>query len=319
MYRVLIVDFSIYKDSISKFFEDIGYGVDICDSAFEAMSKLKSYDYDLVISEVDLPGDNSFDLYNYITGNYPHLPLIMTTEKNIDSFFDKIFAEGIGNLLFKPIVRNELINLSEKLITKKNIFGLHNYIEDFRETKKIRITSSRQIQRAIAASFQEIENWGFRIEKKMHLNLVLNEMLINAVYHSHGLTKEKEKRIPVTLAEGKFVDLFFGHSARKYGFAIDDYNGILTKMRILQSINRVIEESELLKKAYEEGSDISPIISETGRGIDLVRKLSGEYYFIIKKNVRTEIMLILDPAVQNLTEDEIYTSLKIIEDNSTDD
>lgn len=113
MYRALIVDYSAYKDSLAAMYREEGYTVDLCDSAFAAMAKLNAFDYDIIVSEVDLPGDNSFDLYNYIMKNYPFIPLIMTTEKNIDTFFDRVFAEGIGNLLCKPIQRSELLNLSE--------------------------------------------------------------------------------------------------------------------------------------------------------------------------------------------------------------
>ena len=74
MYNILVVDFSIYKNSITNSFDKEKYIIHISDSAFDAMSKLKAYDFDLVISEVELPGDNAFDLYNYIKKNYPLVP-----------------------------------------------------------------------------------------------------------------------------------------------------------------------------------------------------------------------------------------------------
>ncbi len=317
MYNVLIVDFSIIKDTLVKIFRDGGYNVELCESAYDAMTKLKFIDFDLVVSEVELPGDNAFDLYNYITQNYPYIPTIMTTDKNIDSFFDVIFKEGIGNVLCKPFRREEILNLAEKLITKNNIFGLNNYIPDLIETKKIRITSSKQIKKAISLIVGEIENWGFRIENKVSLTLILNEMAINAVYHSHGLSDEKKLRLAVQLGEGEFVDIFFARSKDKYGIAINDYNGKLSRMKILDSINKVVEQSILLDKASETDDDVTDFISETGRGIDLVRKLAGEYYFIIQKNFRTEIMIIFDSLY---TDDKACThsSLKIIEDLTKD-
>ncbi|MFA5519179.1 MAG: hypothetical protein WDA74_08000, partial [Spirochaetota bacterium] len=66
-----------------------------------------------------------------------------------------------------------------------------------------------------------------------------------------------------------------------------------------------------LEKAYETGEDITELLSETGRGIDLVRKLSGEYYFIIKKNFRTEIIFIFKENRSGISEKN--TSLKIID------
>ncbi len=316
MYKVLIVDFSVYKEVLAKIFTDSGYSVEICESAYDAMSKLKAYDFDLIVSEVELPGDNAFDLYNYINQHYPYIPTIMTTEKNIDLFFERIFQEGIPNVLCKPLKKEELVNLAEKLITKDNIFGLRNYMKDVKEIKKIRLTSSHLIQKAVDMILEQIEEWGFVIENRMVLNLVLNEMAINAVYHSHGYTREKERRIPIRLKEGEFVDVFFARSESAYGISITDYNGILSKMKILDSINRVIVQDNILLKAAKTGEDVHTQISETGRGIDLVRKLCGEYYFIIRKNVRTEIILIFDKI---LTYDsDYYSSLKIIEDITQD-
>ncbi len=313
MYNVLIVDFSIVKDSLVRIFRDGGYNVELCGSAYDAMKMLKSIDFDLVVSEVELPGNNAFDLYNYISKTYPYIPTIMTTDKSIDSFFDVIFKEGIGNVLCKPFRKDEILNLAEKLITRRNIFGLDNYIPGITETKKIRITSSRQIKKAVSLIAGEIENWGFHIDNKVSLNLILNEMTINAVYHSHGLTDEKKLRLAVQLRDGEFVDIFFARSKDKYGIAIDDYNGKLSKMVILDSINKVIEQNILLDKAWETQEDVTDFISETGRGIDLVRKLAGEYYFIIQKNVRTEIIIIFDTQ---FTDDKsnTHSSLKIIED-----
>jgi CheY-like chemotaxis protein len=312
MYNILIVDFSSYKETIAKIFSDEGYLVEIAESAFEAMSKLKAFDFDLIVSEVELPGDNAFDLYNYLNKNYPYIPAIMTTDKDMEAFFDQIFQEGIGNVLLKPVKRGELLSLAEKLITKKNIFGLKNHIKDIDEIKRIRINASKQIQKAVDLILDNIAKWGFEIESKMILNLVLNEMIINAIYHSHGFTKEKEERKPIQLHDDLFVEIFFGKSKSAYGISINDYNGKLSKARILESINSAVRQNQLILEAYETGEDISDQVSETGRGIDLLRKLISEYYFIIKKDVRTEIILIFDTAVSGEKRD--YSSLKIIED-----
>jgi CheY-like chemotaxis protein len=314
MYNILIVDFSSYKETIAKIFRDEGYLVEIAESAFEAMSKLKAFDFDLIVSEVELPGDNAFDLYNYLNKNYPYIPAIMTTDKDMEAFFDQIFQEGIGNVLLKPVKRSELLNLAEKLITKKNIFDLKNHIEGIEEIKRIRINASKQIQKAVDLILDNIAKWGFEIESKMILNLVLNEMIINAIYHSHGFTKEKEERKPIQLHDDQFVEIFFGKSNSVYGISINDYNGKLSKARILETINSAVRQNQLILEAYETGEDISDQVSETGRGIDLLRKLISEYYFIIKKDVRTEIILIFDTTISGEKRD--YSSLKIIEDIS---
>lgn len=314
MGHILVVDCSLYTESIVKGLREEGHIVHVSGSAYDAIAKMNINDYDLVISEVELPGDNSFDLYYYIKQHYPYIPTIMTTDKNIDNFFDKIFEQGIGNVLCKPIRKSELNRLVEKLITHENVFGLKNYLTDYHEIKKIRITSSYQIPKAIDMIMDHIRRWGYDIRDRIALTLVLHEMTINAVYHSHGYTKEKESRVQVTLPEGQFVDLFFGHNKRSYGISIVDYNGKLSKTKILSSINKVIEQDQIIQRAISTGVIDDNMISETGRGIDLVRKLSGEYYFIIKKDKQTEIILIFDTSNDLGEDDGTHTSLKIIED-----
>ena len=313
MYNVLIVDVSSYKDSVATMFREFGYNVEVSESAFDAMSKLKTFDFDLIVSEVDLPGNNAFELYNYIKSYYPYIPMMMITEKEIDNFFERIFQEGIGNVLCKPLFKEEVANLAGKLIIKKNIFGLKNYMPDIEEIKKIRITSSEKIPEYINKIFKQIENWGLTIENKIVLKLVLNEVIINALYHSHGYKKQKEERKQIKLKKDEYVDLFLAKNSKGYGISINDYRGKLTKMTILENLNNAIKESQLILKAYETGEEITDVVSETGRGLDLLRKIAKDYYFIIKKNIRTEVILLFTGMEKNKRTSG--TSLKIIEDN----
>lgn len=312
MHNVLVVDFSSYKESVAGILRENGYNVDVCESAYDAMSKLKADDYALVISEVDLPGDNAFELYNYIDTNYPYIPRIMITEKEMDSFFDCVFREGIGNILCKPLDEPGLINLAEKLITKKKIFGLKNYLKKVDAIKKIKITSSDMIQKSIDKILLQIEEWGFTIDKRIVLTLVLNEIIINAVYHSHGYTAEKEQRKQIKLKKGEWVDVSFAWDGDTYGISICDYKGGLSKMKILGSLHKAISQSQMILKAAETGEEISEKVTETGRGLDLLRKIARDYYFVIKKDVRTEVIILFDS--RHPDNEDKGTSLKIIED-----
>ena len=309
MNTILIVDHTDYKTELQQYLAP-NYTVVTADSAYDAITKLNMHDIDLVVSQVELPGDNAFDLYNYLQKHYTYIPAIMITEKDIDTFFDKIFLQGIGNVIKIPVIVNEFTNLVDKIITRKNIFGLENYINPIIKKQAIRITASKQIQPAVEKILNIIKSWGFTIANKSIVNLILNEMIINAVYHSHGYTREKEMRIPIGLKEGQFVDITLCHNSSVYGIAITDYQGTLTKEKILQSIHKAIEQEQLILKAAETGLDISDKISETGRGIDLMRKLASEFYFVIQRNKRTEIILLFESDNHN----KKRSSLKIIED-----
>ncbi len=308
MNTILLVDHTDYKHELQKYLLP-KYSVVIAESAYDAIATLNIHDVDLVISQVELPGDNAFDLYNYLQKHYTFIPAIMITDKNMDTFFDKIFMQGIGNVLKIPVNQNEFTTLVDKIITRKKIFGLDNYVSNIINNNTIRITASKQIQPAVDSILATIESWGFTIQNKSILYLILNEMIINAVYHSHGYTQEKEMRIPIELLDGQYVDVSFCHNSTTYAIAITDYQGTLTREKILQSIHKAIEQEQLILKAAETGEDISDKISETGRGIDLMRKLASEFYFVIQPNKRTEIILLFESDTGKKS-----SSLKIIED-----
>jgi two-component sensor histidine kinase len=179
-------------------------------------------------------------------------------------------------------------------------------------TKRIRITSSLKIHDYINKALEYIDEWGFMIENKVVLKLVLNEVIINAVYHSHGYKKEKEQRKQINLQKDEYVDLSLAKNHDGFGISIDDYKGKLSKMTILENLNNAIRQSQLILRAFETGEEISEMISESGRGLDLLRKIARDYYFIIKKNNRTEVILLFSKKDQK---ERAGTSLKIIEDN----
>lgn len=308
MKKILIVDHTDYKYQLKQYFKD-DYSTITADSAFDAIATLHTHDIDLVISQVELPGDNAFDLYNYLQKHYTYIPSIMITDKSIDVFFDEIFKQGIGNVLQTPVNVEEFLKLAEKIISRNNIFGLEHYLNNIVDKKTVRINASKQIQPAVDDILKVIISWGYPIKNKVVIALILNELIINAVYHSHGYTREKEMRIPVQLLEGQYVDIVLGHNASLYGISIADYQGTLTKEKILGSIRKAIEQEQLILQAAETGIDVSDYISETGRGIDLVRKLASEFYFVIQKDKRTEIVLIFESTAKSSE----TSSLKIIE------
>jgi len=108
------------------------------------------------------------------------------------------------------------------------------------------------------------------------------------------------------------VDVHFCRTEDAYAISIIDSNGMLSKIKILESIYNTVKLSLLIRESMESGEDITDLIAESGRGLDIVRKLTANYYFITKKNHRTEIILIFKN--NDGPTDVEKTSLKIIED-----
>jgi CheY-like chemotaxis protein len=83
MLSVLSVDDeSAFLEITRHFLERTGeFTVDTALSAMEAIEKLKTGRYDVVVSDYQMPGMNGLDLLHHIRAEYPGLPFILFTGK----------------------------------------------------------------------------------------------------------------------------------------------------------------------------------------------------------------------------------------------
>jgi DNA-binding response OmpR family regulator len=86
-----------------------GYAVDAMSDGKEAREFLASYDYDLVILDLNLPGISGTDLLREMRAKNTHLPVLILTAR--DSVADKVrhFEGGADDYLTKPFSFAELV------------------------------------------------------------------------------------------------------------------------------------------------------------------------------------------------------------------
>jgi len=277
----------------------------------EVLNTMEHTDVDLVVIDTDVRGvqGNGFLFLKKFRERYPNVPYVMTTERNLDEYMPQIMRYAVGNILLKPVLKETFLNVIEKLVSKQGIFGLQNYLRGVEDLRKIRLVASHQVRPAMDKILAQAKDWGFVHLDEMVLRILMQEMMINALYHSHGHTKEKVDRSQIQLAEGKYVEVIFGHNTEKFGIGIIDYNGKLTKEKILNTLFDVTEQDKIILNAGNNPS-VPVNISESGRGIDLLRKLSGEFYYNIRKNFMTEILILFN---RHYTKDDPLSSINIFE------
>jgi DNA-binding response OmpR family regulator len=270
----------------------------------DALFALEQFHPDLLIIDCQLQDQDGWKLYGELADR--GLPIIMTSELDSDEQFRRVMEHQAMILMNKPFSASELDVTIRNLLEprREKIFGLKNYLPLI-NLKKIRITGSAQIRPSLNAVMRQTAEWGLEFPNSYDIELVLQEMLTNAVYHSHGFTSEKERRESITL-DGQHVDLRFGRSEFKLGIAITDYMGTLSRERIYSVLENNISAYEQMAADPESIPEILP----SGRGLDMARKLSGEYYFIIDKGKRTEMIFLFDTRMHK---DDPFSSIKIFE------
>ena len=114
-----------------------------------------------------------------------------------------------------------------------------------------------------------------------HLELVLDEVLTNAVYHAPADPQGRpkyERYAEVRLEQAEFVEAECGFDTEKYGVAVTDHSGRLSKETVLQRIDRHVSGMGLM--------------DEHGRGIHLSRVFSDRLIINIKPGVKTEVVML---------------------------
>ncbi len=279
-YTILIVD----DDTIilnllnAELKED--FSVKTASGAEEAFDIIESGDIDLVISDINMPGIKGYDLIKGINRKFPEIKTALITAYNIDDYIKYAKDYGITNIIPKstPFNTEELKSIVHSLLFE-NHFGLANYM-----LPEYEVIASYSIKRSdeigdVEASI--IENLSQFIRKGNNLNMLLEELITNAVYHAPMDERGKEKykkHSEVILSEDEWVQIEVGKDSEKYGVSVMDNSGKLSKERILYSLDRHISGNGLL--------------DEHGRGIHMSRIYSDRLLYNIKRDEFTEAIFI---------------------------
>jgi two-component system, OmpR family, copper resistance phosphate regulon response regulator CusR len=106
---LLIEDEKKIADSISKGLRELDYHVETAYDGKIGMRLFENGNFNIVITDINLPGINGYDLCKSIRSRNQHIPIIMLTALNATS--DKIegFDAGADDYIVKPFEFKELV------------------------------------------------------------------------------------------------------------------------------------------------------------------------------------------------------------------
>ncbi len=93
---------------IGEYLEAYGIEFDLAGSAAQARKHLKYSEYDLVISDLNMPGDSGLDLFRSVSSRYPGLPFILMSGNRDPRLRREAMSMGICNYLEKPFLLSDL-------------------------------------------------------------------------------------------------------------------------------------------------------------------------------------------------------------------
>ncbi|MGD9201205.1 MAG: response regulator [Chitinispirillia bacterium] len=278
--NVLIVDDEAIIREMLQIELDEEYNVFTAEDASTAFDVLRENSIDLVISDINMPGMLGFELLRKVKEDYPESKTALITAYNVNDYIRMAKENDISNIISKSIPFNfdEFDSFVRNLVTEQ-IFGLEHYmLPDYEILGEYTILSSDVISE-VENSIIEIISTFTKAEPL--INIILEELITNAIYHAPVDEDGKEKYIKhskVKLDESEAVKICLGKDSEKYGVSVLDTSGKLTKERALFKIDRHI---------HGEG-----LLDEDGRGLHMSRIYSDRFILNIKKNKATEAIFL---------------------------
>jgi len=106
---LVIDDEKIIHESCGRILQEKGYVVETAMSGQEALEKLKGKRYDLVLSDIKMPGESGIDLIRSVKSKYPDTAVVMVTVIDDQETAKTVLKMGIYGYIIKPFDENQIL------------------------------------------------------------------------------------------------------------------------------------------------------------------------------------------------------------------
>jgi CheY-like chemotaxis protein/anti-sigma regulatory factor (Ser/Thr protein kinase) len=276
IFEVLIVD---DDKTICRVLYDLfcsqGYNVRTAENGIVAVTEIEAKIPDLVISDIQMPLMDGFELFRILEERFPTVKHILMTSYDVDSYISSVREHNIGNVIVKGAGFSlEEISTYVKSLLTGDIFGLSRFFPGS-DIKSLSIQSYAQTKDVVAAISQLSVG-----DRTIYLEIAIDELVSNAFFHGvlqmTGVPRELWSEVFVVPAE-KAVKVSWAVDNYKIGVAVEDPQGNLKKEAALKWLDNYRDET---------------LGEEHGRGLMLVRRLIDRLIINIDPGKRTECIII---------------------------
>ncbi len=120
--RFLVVDdFSTMRRIVRGLLKELGYAnCDEAEDGSEALGKLRSSKFDFVVSDINMPNLNGFELLDAIRADAAlrHLPVLMVTAEAKKEDIVRAAQSGANGYIVKPFTKATLEEKLQKILAK---------------------------------------------------------------------------------------------------------------------------------------------------------------------------------------------------------
>jgi len=131
--KILIVDDEpMMRNLLLKILESEGYKITLAASALEALDRLDEDKFDLMLSDVKMPGMNGFELLEEVKKKWNDMAVIVMTGYGDAFTIKEALLKGADEYLSKPFKSHEVSLIVERAYWR--LLSVRNSVEGIKET-----------------------------------------------------------------------------------------------------------------------------------------------------------------------------------------
>jgi DNA-binding NtrC family response regulator len=136
--RILVIDDDAnVRDILSQGLSFMGYNVAVANCGDEGLNLFQKSSFDLVITDLDMPGMDGWNLAFRIKEKSPNTPVVLITGKERRAVLEKIKDSSVDFALFKPFRLEDIQKMVQSMLdTRSSEYGTRAPAKEPAVTKK---------------------------------------------------------------------------------------------------------------------------------------------------------------------------------------
>ena len=189
-FRLLVVEDSATQAlQIQAVLEDAGYEVDVTVDGVAGLEAARANTPDLVVTDLDMPRMNGLELVEALKGEFPRLPVVLTTAKGSEEIAAEALRRGAASYVPKKMLDHDLVPTLRRIlaVARADRVGMQlSTLVKFRQIDFEMFNDQEFIPHIVAHLEETIRQMGICDESQLvQVATALDEALVNAITHGN--------------------------------------------------------------------------------------------------------------------------------------
>lgn len=309
--KVLVVESNAKQRNMVKMaLGGTGVQAELAKSLDEAKAAIQANPFNIIFISADM-----LEIADFVKTNNAQAKIVLFTEEESKDYLAKIKDyRFLSNIIARKeddrAFNIKSISTTVSKMTSGDIFGFEKYLNWGIETHQLEICDSRERSNVNEKVMKHLEELGIRTNMRSRVQVVIEELLMNAIYdapvdgHGKPLHNSKKRTEDILLTKEQGAKLRFATDGLFLAVSVEDPFGEFKKETIFKYLqNNYYQQNPDYNQAQGKGG--------AGKGLYMITENSDLVIYNIAPKVRTEVIALfdLDPNKEKRTTSLHYFEL----------